>query len=201
MRWKFKGLRKKSRRIGGPFQRKIDKTWDELVKAGGEGGGRCLWVSSSCNWLDDGLDHSFDMGHNRRGPGLRGKLVSVALDMLNLWWIWDGNQVGTSIGSWIFSLEPWRRYGSVYMVTVPLMTAGWMNVLVPIPFLRSDCSDLWVTVVLWVGWCLGGSLATLFQNPQVGSARTSTSLEVNPGRERCNHKSAEVYWFEGGSRQ
>ena len=74
-----------------------------------------------------------------------------------------------------------------------------MNVLVPIPFLRSDCSDLWVTVALWVGWVFAGSLAALFQNPQVESTRTSISLEVDPGRKRYNHKSAEVYWFEGGS--
>lgn len=96
--------------------------------------------------------------------------------------------MGMSVGSWIFSLGLAER---------PSTKATYVNVLFPIPFLRSFRRVLFVTIVLWDGGVFQGSLTPLFQNPQVG---TSLVLEVNPGR-RCNHTRAAVYWFEGGGQE
>lgn len=76
-----------------------------------------------------------------------------------------------SVGGWIFSLE---------LGEMPDTKATEMNALVPIPFLRSYSSVLFVPVVLWEGRGVRGKL---------GSSLSKSPGEVHWGQLRPGSES------------
>lgn len=82
--------------------------------------------------------------------------------------------MGMSVGGWIFSVELRER---------PSTKATHMNVLAPIPFLRSYGSVLFVMVVLWEGGGVSGEFGSSLSKSPGGVH----GVKLDPGR-RCNHQ-------------